>query len=61
MREKKENYEILSTNLEPFFWRKKLAFQEFLLKSQDLIAIIESEKNFEAKIENLQPQVTSLD
>jgi hypothetical protein len=67
--EKGEDYEILSTNLQPFFWRKvkniirqnkKSAFQEFLFGSQDSIAVIEPEKDFEAKIENLQQQVDSL-
>ena len=41
-----ENYEILKTNLQPFFWRKvkniirqnkKPAFQEFLFGSQESI------------------------
>ena len=67
--EKGEDYEILSTNLQPFFWRKvkniirqnkKSALQEFLFGSQDSIAAIEPEKDFEAKIENLQQQVDSL-
>jgi hypothetical protein len=64
-----KDYEILETNLQPFFWRKvkniirqnkKSAFQEFLFGSQDSIAAIEPEKNFEAKIENLQNQLDSL-
>ena len=64
-----KDYEILQTNLQSFFWRKvkniirqnkKAALQEFLFGSQDSIAAIESEKDFEAKIENLQQQVDSL-
>jgi len=64
-----KNYEILETNLRLFFWRKvkniirqnkKSALQEFLFGSQNLIAAIEPEKDFEAKIENLQQQVDSL-
>ena len=66
---KAEDSEILQTNLQPFFWRKvkniirqnkKAALQEFLFGSQDSIAAIESEKDFEAKIENLQQQIDSL-
>ena len=55
--------------IQTFFWRKvkniirqnkKSALQEFLFGSQDSIAAIEPEKDFEAKIENLQQQVDSL-
>ena len=39
---------------------KKSDLQEFLFGSQDSIAAIEPEKDFEAKIENIQQQVDSL-
>jgi len=31
MREKKENYEILSTNIGPFFWQKKTSFTRIFI------------------------------
>ena len=61
--QKREDYEILSTNLQPFFWRKlktilrqnkKIVLLQFLFGSQDSIAAIEPANDFEAKIENLQ-------
>ena len=63
-----KDYEILSTNLQPFFWRKvkniirqnkKAALQEFLFGSQEIIAIA-SQNDLEAKIQNLQNQLNSL-
>jgi hypothetical protein len=64
-----KDYEILDTNLQPFFWRKvknilrqnkKVALQEFLFGSQDSIAPTPPSKDLEAKIEKLQNQVDSL-
>ena len=64
-----ENYEILKTNLQPFFWRKvktiirqnkKAALQEFLFGSQDSIAAPEIQNHLNEKIESLENQVNSL-
>ena len=64
-----EDYEILNTNLQPFFWRKvkniirqnkKAALQEFLFGSQDSIAAPETQNCLNEKIETLQNQVNSL-
>jgi len=64
-----EEYQILDTNLQPFFWRKvkniirqnkKAALQEFLFGSQDSIATPETQNHLNEKIERLQNQVNSL-
>jgi len=64
-----KNYEILSTNLQPFFWRKvkniirqnkKAALQEFLFGSQESIAPTEIQNDLKDKIESLENQVFSL-
>jgi hypothetical protein len=67
-----KDYEILQTNLQPFFWRKvkniirqnkKAAFQEFLFGSQKSIAIAsqtETQNHLKTKIENLQTQLNFL-
>jgi hypothetical protein len=66
-----ENYEILKTNLQPFFWRKvkniiqqnkKAALQEFLFgKAEDYKShSIGSIPALEEKIESLENQVNSL-
>ena len=64
-----ENYEILKTNLQPFFWRKvkniirqnkKAALQEFLFGLQDSITAPETQNHLNEKIETLQNQVNSL-
>ena len=67
--EKGEDYEILDTNLQPFFWRKvkniirqnkKAALQEFLFGLQESIASTEIQNNLKDKIESLENQVNSL-
>ena len=64
-----KDYEILQTNLPPFFWRKvkniirqnkKAALQEFLFGSQDSIVAPETQNHLNEKIETLQNQVNSL-
>ena len=64
-----EDYEILQTNLQPFFWRKvkdtirqnkKTALQEFLFGSQESIASTERQNDLKDKIETLQNQFNSL-
>ena len=64
-----KNYEILETNLQPFFWRKvkniirqnkKAALQEFLFGSQESIASTEIQNDLKDKIESLENQVNSL-
>ena len=63
------DYEILETNLQPFFWRKvkniirqnkKAALQEFLFGSQESIASTEIQNDLKDKIESLENQVDSL-
>lgn len=62
-----KDYEILSTNLQPFFWRKvenilrqnkKGALQEFLFGSQ--LNYSDSQNVLEEKIQNLQNKLNSL-
>jgi len=64
-----KDYEILETNLQPFFWRKvkniirqnkKPALQEFLFGSQDSIAAPETQNHLNEKIESLETQLSSL-
>ncbi len=64
-----KDYEILETNLQPFFWRKvkntirqnkKVALQEFLFGSQESIASTEIQNDLKDKIESLENQVNSL-
>jgi hypothetical protein len=64
-----KDYEILETNLQPFFWRKvrdiirqnkKAALQEFLFGSQESIASTEIQNDLKDKIKSLQNQVDSL-
>ena len=64
-----KDYEILETNLQPFFWRKvkniirqnkKAALQEFLFGSQESIASTEIQNDLKDKIESLENQVNSL-
>ena len=64
-----KEYEILNTNLQPFFWRKvktiirqnqKGALLEFLFGSQDSLAASETQNHLNEKIETLQNQVNSL-
>jgi hypothetical protein len=64
-----KDYEILETNLQPFFWRKvkniirqnkKAALQEFLFGSQDSIAAPETQNHLNEKIESLETQLSSL-
>lgn len=64
-----KDFEILSTNLKPFFWRKvktiirqnkKEALQEFLFGSQGSIANTDPTKGLEEKIQSLQNQLNSL-
>jgi len=64
-----ENYEILQTNLQPFFWKKvkniirqnkKAALQEFLFGAQESIPSTEIQNDLKDKIENLQNQVNFL-
>ena len=65
-----EDYEILNTNLQPFFWRKvkniirqnkKGALLEFLFGSQDQeSSSISISDEFEKKVQNLHNQVNSL-
>ena len=64
-----KDYEILETNLQPFFWRKvkniirqnkKAALQEFLFGSQKSIASTEIQNDLKDKIESLENQVNSL-
>ena len=59
--EKGKEYEILETNLQPFFWRKvrniirqnkKASLQEFLFGSQDSIATTETQNDLEVRLEN---------
>ena len=63
-----KDYEILSTNLQPFFWRKvkniirqnkKAALQEFLFGSQESIAPTETQNHLKEKIQSLETQVSS--
>jgi len=67
--ENAKNYEILSTNLQLFFWRKvknviqqnkKGALLEFLFGSQELIAPTATQNDLKEKIKNLETQVSSL-
>ena len=64
-----KDYEILETNLQPFFWRKakniirqnkKAALQEFLFGSQESIPPTDIQKDLKDKIESLENQVFSL-
>lgn len=64
-----KDYEILETNLQPFFWRKvrniirqnkKAALQEFLFGSQESIASTEIQNDLKDKIESLENRVNSL-
>ena len=64
-----KDYEILETNLQPFFWRKvkniirqnkKGALLEFLFGSQELIAPTATQNDLKEKIESLETQVSSL-
>jgi len=64
-----KDYQILETNLQPFFWRKvkniiqqnkKGALHEFLFGSQDSLAASETQNHLNEKIETLQNQVNSL-
>ena len=61
-----KDYEILDTNLQPFFWRKikniirqnkKAGLHEFLFGSQDSIPTTETQNDLNEKIETLQIQV----
>ena len=64
-----KDYEILETNLQPFFWRKvkniirqnkKAALQEFLFGLQESITSTEIQNDLKDKIESLENQVNSL-
>lgn len=64
-----KGYEILETNLQPFFWRKakniirqnkKAALQKFLFGSQESIPPTDIQKDLKDKIESLENQVFSL-
>ena len=64
-----KDYEILETNLQPFFWRKvkntirqnkKVALQEFLFGSQESIASTKIQNDLKDKTENLENQVNFL-
>ena len=64
-----KDYEVLETNLQPFFWRKvkniirqnkKAALQEFLFGLQESIASTEIQNDLKDKIESLENQVNSL-
>ena len=64
-----KDYEILQTNLQPFFWRKvkntiqqnkKAALQEFLFGSQESSPSTEIQNDLKDKITSLQNQLNSL-
>jgi hypothetical protein len=64
-----QDYQILTTNLQPSFWRKlksilrqnkKIVLLQFLFGSQDSIAEPDTQNHVNEKIEALQNQVNSL-
>jgi hypothetical protein len=67
--ENAKDYEILETNLQPFFWRKvkniirqnkKAALQEFLFAAQEPIAPTEIQNDLKEKIQIFENQIASL-